>query len=58
LVRKVEGQRPLGRPGPKWEDNIEMYIREIRWSYMDWIHLAYRDQWRTLVKAAMKLEVS
>jgi hypothetical protein len=24
LVRKPEGRRPLGRPGLRWEDNIEV----------------------------------
>jgi hypothetical protein len=24
LVGKREGKRPLGRPKPKWEDNIKM----------------------------------
>jgi hypothetical protein len=46
LVGKVEGKRPLGRPGRRWEDNIKMDLREIGWSDMDWIDLAqHRDQW-------------
>jgi hypothetical protein len=24
LVRKPEGKRPLGRPRPRWKDNIKM----------------------------------
>jgi hypothetical protein len=40
LVGKPEGNRPLGRPRPKWEDNIKMDLREIRWGGMDWIDLA------------------
>jgi hypothetical protein len=40
LVGKPEGKRPLGRPRPKWEDNIRMDLREIVWGDMDWIHLA------------------
>jgi hypothetical protein len=31
LVRKPEGRRPLGRPRPKWEDNIKVNLREVGW---------------------------
>jgi hypothetical protein len=30
LVEKPEGKRPLGRPRRRWEDNIKMNLREIR----------------------------
>jgi hypothetical protein len=26
---RPEEMRPLGRPGSKWEDNIQMYLQEI-----------------------------
>jgi hypothetical protein len=39
-VGKPEGKRPLGRYRYKWEDNINMDLREIGWSGMDWIPLA------------------
>jgi hypothetical protein len=29
LVGKPEGKRPLGRPGRRWVDNINMDLREI-----------------------------
>jgi hypothetical protein len=33
-------------------------IREIWWECVDWIHVAQdRDQWRTLVKTVMDLQV-
>jgi hypothetical protein len=35
LVGKQEGKRPLGRLGRRWEDNIEMDVREIGWGVMD-----------------------
>jgi hypothetical protein len=35
LVGKVEGKKPLGRPGRKREDNIEVDIREIKLGYMN-----------------------
>jgi hypothetical protein len=40
LVRKPEGKRLSGRPRRKWEDNIEMDLRQIRWGVMDWIDVA------------------
>jgi hypothetical protein len=39
LMGKPEGKRPLGRHGRRWEDNIKMDLREIRWGGMDWIDL-------------------
>jgi hypothetical protein len=29
LVGKPEGERPLGRPGHRWIDNIRMDLREM-----------------------------
>jgi hypothetical protein len=29
LVEKSEGGRPLGTPRHRWEDKIEMYLKEI-----------------------------
>jgi hypothetical protein len=53
---KREGKRPLGRPRRRWEDNIRMDLREIRWGGMDWIDLAQdRDQWKVLVNTLMNL---
>jgi hypothetical protein len=35
-----------------------MYLEEIRWEGVDWIHVAQdRDQWRALVNKVMKLWV-
>jgi len=30
----------LGRYRRRWEDNIEMDIKEIIWEGVDWIHMA------------------
>jgi hypothetical protein len=55
LVRKPEGNRPLGRPRSRWVDNIK-WILEVRWGGMDWIYLfQYRDQWRTLKNMIMNI---
>jgi hypothetical protein len=34
-VGKSEGKRSLGRRRHRWEDNIEMGVREIGWGDMD-----------------------
>jgi hypothetical protein len=50
LVGKPEGSRPLGSPVHRWEDNINMSLREIELGGMDWIDVA---QWRALVNVVM-----
>jgi hypothetical protein len=40
FVGKLEGKRPLGRPGRRWVDNNKMDLRERGWGGMDWIDLA------------------
>jgi hypothetical protein len=40
------------------KNNIKMYLREIEFGNMDWIHLAEdRDQLRALVSAVMNLPI-
>jgi len=49
LVGKLEGKSSLGRPRPRWEDNIKMYIQEVRCGGMDWIEMAQDwERWRVL----------
>ena len=36
LVGKPEGERPLGRPRRRWEDNIRMDLQEVGVGYEDW----------------------
>ena len=58
LVGKPEGKRPLGRPRRRWVDNIRMDLQEVGCGHVDWIGLAqYRDGWRKLLSAVMKLRV-
>jgi len=58
LVGKSEGNRPLGIPGRRWEDNIKVYLQEVECGGMDWIELAPdRDRWRALVSAVMNLRI-
>jgi hypothetical protein len=59
LVGKPEGERPLGRPRRRWEDNIKMDLQKVGCGVMDWIELAQdRDSWRALVNAGMNIRVS
>jgi hypothetical protein len=39
-VGKPEGQRSLGRPRCRWEDNSQMDLQDVRCGGMDWIELA------------------
>ena len=58
LVGKPEGNRPLGRPRRRWEDNIKMDLREVCCDPGELIDLAEdRDQWRAYVRAVMNLRV-
>jgi len=57
LVGKPEGKRPLGRYRRRWEDNIEMDLREVGGNG-DWMGFAQnRDRWRALVNTVMNLRV-
>ena len=58
LVGKPEGNRPLGRPRCRWEDNIKMDLQEVGGSCGDWMELAQdRDRWRAFVGTVMNLRV-
>ena len=57
LVGKPEGKRILGRPRPRWEDNIKMDLQEVGVGG-DWMELAQdRDRWRALVNNVMNFRV-
>ena len=38
-VGRLEERRLLGIPRNRWEDNIEMDLRDMGWRGMDWIDL-------------------
>jgi hypothetical protein len=40
LVGTREGQRPVGRPRHRWEDNIKINLQEVGCGVMDWFDLA------------------
>jgi hypothetical protein len=56
LVGRPKGKRPRGRPRHRWEDNINMDLREIGIDGANWIQLAQdRVQWRACVNTVMNL---
>jgi hypothetical protein len=58
LVKKLEGNRPLGRPRRRWEDNINKNLQKVGCGRMDWIKLAQdRARWRALMNAVMNLRL-
>jgi hypothetical protein len=58
LVRKPEGQRPLGRPRRRGEDNIKMDVEEVGGGRGDWRELVQdRYRWRALVSMVKNLRV-
>jgi hypothetical protein len=58
LVWRPEGKRPLGRPRHRWEDNINLDLREKGIYGANWIRLAQdKVQWRGFVNTVMNLRV-
>jgi len=44
LVGSPEGKRPLVRPRRRWDDNIKMYLKEVRWEA--WTGLIWLRIWK------------
>jgi hypothetical protein len=50
FMGKSEGKRPLRRYKRRWEDNIRMDLREIRFEVLVRIRIAQEmDQWRAVM---------
>jgi hypothetical protein len=57
-ISVIKQTRSLERPKRRWEDNIRMDLREIRWGDMDSMHVAQnRDQRRAVVNTVMSFRV-
>jgi len=39
ILSVTEGKRPLGKPTPRWEDNIKVYLKEIVGDGISWIDM-------------------
>ena len=54
----LKRKRQIGRPRPRWKDNIKMDLQEVRCGCMDWIELAQdKDRWLALMNAVVKLRI-
>jgi hypothetical protein len=40
LCGESEGMKPFGTPRCSWGRNIKVYLKEIFWEKVGWIHLA------------------
>jgi len=59
LVEKTQRNKPLGRPRRRWEENIEVNLKEKAWERVDWIHVAQdRDTLRAFVSTILNLHVT
>ena len=55
---KHTGNRPLGRPRRRWEDNIRMNLEVIGINAGNWVNSAQdRNYWKALVNAALNFQV-
>jgi hypothetical protein len=58
LVRKPKETATCVTHTDRWEDNITMDLKGIRWDGMNWIHLAQNtDQWWAFVNMVTNLRV-
>jgi hypothetical protein len=58
LVWRPKGERELGRPRHRWEDNIKMDLKKLGIDGAKWVQLAQdRVQWWAFVNTVMNLRV-
>jgi hypothetical protein len=59
FVGEAVGRRPLGRCSRRWEDNIKLDIKYIRFEDVDWINFAQdMGHLRALVNTLLNPDVS
>jgi len=57
LVGNLKIKRQLWRPKRGWEDNIKMYLKEVKLEGLNRINVARDwDKWRAVVNVVMLLE--
>jgi hypothetical protein len=51
-----EGKKPSGRPTRRWEDNIEIDLKQTSYKHVDWINFVQdKVQWMVLVITEINL---
>jgi hypothetical protein len=56
FVGGSEGQKPIGRPRRKWEDNVEIYLKLTIWDGVDLIgRVQDREKKRSVVEAVTNI---
>jgi hypothetical protein len=56
--KNLKGRDHFGEPKRRWENNVRMFLRELEWELVDWMHMAQdRNQWRAVVNTVMNLRV-
>jgi hypothetical protein len=60
VYRSLAGKHvETARPRYRWEDNVEMDLKEIEWEDVDWIHLSeYRDRWQAFGNTVLNLQIT
>jgi hypothetical protein len=54
--RETSGKETTRRSSHRWDDNIEMNLKEAGWRGLDWIDLARnRVKWRAVLNMVMNL---
>ena len=48
----------IGRPRRRWEDDINVGVKEMSWKGVDWVDVVSdRDNWRAVVKTVMNIQI-
>jgi hypothetical protein len=56
LVEKTQGKRQVGRSSHRWDGNIKMSLKEIRWDCMDCYILAWdRDKRQAVMNTVLNI---
>ena len=58
-IFKTEGKKPIVRLRSEWENNIEMDLKEVGWSGIDWFSgkkpiVRLRSEWENNIEMDLK----